>query len=378
VDIINLSSSADTLLKNRVWLLRQSGVDNRVICIDGPYVRRLREVGIPVYTVPLPRGYNPIKLLLSLFRIASYLSRERIDLVHTHCSIPGFVGRVAAWLAGVPVIIHTVHGFHFHDRSPRWKRIFYVGIERFTGLVTHALLSQNQHDLEQAARYKIVPRDRLRYIGNGIKLDRFPGARPASSARGPLTITCVARFEPVKNHRMLFESARRLKERGHDFRIWLVGGGDLRSDYEGLCAKLGIGDRVQFLGYREDIPELLAQTDISVLTSVKEGIPRAILESMAMGIPVVATRVNGSREVVREGETGFMVELNDSVALSDVLERLITDPDLRTEIGQRAREVAHREYDETSIVESLKNIYRVQLAQRGVPIRATAPQTAER
>lgn len=376
VDIVNLSSSADTLLKGRVRLMRQRGVDNRIICMDGPYVEKLRKIGIPVHTVPFPRGYNPVKMLVSLLRIAVYLRRERIDLVHTHCSIPGFIGRLAARLAGVPVVIHTVHGFHFHDRSPELKTRFFVAIERFAGLFTHMLLSQNRYDLGLASRYGIAPPERLRYIGNGIQLDRFARSNSDRSARGPLTITCIARLEPVKNHQMLFEGARLLKERGHNFRINLVGGGELRPTYETLCATMGIADRIRFLGYRDDIPQLLAQSDISVLTSVKEGIPRALLESMATGIPVVATRVNGNREVVREGETGFMVELDDNVALADALERLIEDPALRTKFGQRGQEVARSEYDETSIVESLMGIYRDQLTRHGRPSRATERQTA--
>ncbi len=377
VDIINLASSADTLLKDRVAYLRARGIDNRIICMDGPQISKMIEAGIPVYTVPLPRGYNPVKLLVSLVRIAGYLRRENIDLVHTHCSIPGFIGRIAAWLAGVPAIVHTVHGFHFHDHTPAWKRSVYVGLERFAGWFTHALLSQNRHDMELAARYGIVPRERLRHIGNGIKLDRFPGSRRNPGVGDPLTITCIARLEPVKNHRMLFESARQLKERGHRFRIWAIGDGPLRSEYEALCARLGIQDSVTFLGYREDVPDLLADTDISVLTSVKEGIPRALLESMAMGIPVVATRVNGNREVVRDGETGLMVELDDNRALTEALERLMTDRELRRQIGSRSREVARQEYDESSIAEAILSVYRGLLARREAARQITSPRAVK-
>ncbi len=374
VDIINLASAADTLLKDRVAYLRARGIDNRIICMDGPQIPKLIAAGIPVYTVSLPRGYNPLKLVSSLIQITRYLRRENIDLVHTHCSVPGFVGRIAAGLAGVPAIVHTVHGFHFHDHTPPWKLSIYVALERFAGLFTHTLLSQNRHDMELAARHRIVPRERLRHIGNGIKLERFPGSRRNPEAGDPLTITCIARLEPVKNHRMLFECARRLKERGHRFRIWAVGDGALRPEYEALCAKLDIQDNVQFLGYREDIPELLAETDISVLTSVKEGIPRALLESMAMGIPVVATRVNGNREVVRDGETGLMVELDDDQALTEALERLITDPKLRREIGTRSRDVAFREYDESAIAEAILTVYRGLLAKREAARQVPSPR----
>ncbi len=378
VDIINLSSSANTLLRNRVRAMRRSGVDNRIICIDGRYVRLLREEGIPVKTVHLPRGYNIIKLVVSLAEIAAYLRREKVDLVHTHCSIPGFIGRLAAWIAGVPLVVHTVHGFHFHEQTATLKRLIYALLERFAGLFTDALLSQNRSDLDEARRYRIVPPERLHFIGNGIDLDRFKPCMKLSSPDGPLTITCVARMEAVKNHKMLFEAVRLLKEGGEQFRVWLIGDGDLRPKYQDLCERMEIGHLVHFLGYRDDIPELLAQTDIAVLTSIKEGIPRAVLEAMAMGTPVVATRVNGTREVVRDGETGFIVELDDTEALATRLSKLISDPALREKMGLRAREIVVQEFDERMTIESLWRIYLDLLLKKGIKINFAIPKVVER
>jgi glycosyltransferase involved in cell wall biosynthesis len=366
VEIINLSSSANTLLKNRVVAMRERGVDNRIICIDGPQVPTLRGLGIPVHTVHLPRGHNPFRALQAMFEIASYLRRERIHLVHTHCSVPGFVGRLAARLAGVPVIMHTVHGFHFHEHKSSWERSFYLQLERFAGSMTDMLLSQNRTDLEVARRHRMVAEARLRHIGNGIDLNSFRPARRGAPQDETITITCVARFEPVKNHRMLLEAVRIMKERGSRVRVWLVGEGPLRSDYERLCSEFGISDIVEFLGYRDDMPALLGRTDISVLTSVKEGIPRAVLEAMGMEVPVVATRVIGTQEAVHDGETGFMVELGDSEALASALTRLAGDRALREELGRRGREVALQDFDESVIVDRLIEIYRRQLSLKGV------------
>jgi glycosyltransferase involved in cell wall biosynthesis len=366
VEIINLSSSANTLLKDRVLAMRAQGLDNRIICMDGPHVRSLRELGIPVHTVHLPRGHNPFRALQAMFEIMIYLQRERIHLVHTHCSVPGFIGRLAARLAGVPVIMHTVHGFHFHDHNLAWDRNFYLGLERFAGSLTDILLSQNRADMEEARRHRMVPEDRLQFIGNGINLDQFRPAQAAPRENGVITITCVARFEPVKNHRMLLDAVRIMKEHTTRFRVLLVGNGPLREECEKWCAASGIDDVVQFLGYRNDMPALMAQTDIAVLTSVKEGIPRAVLEAMGMEIPVVATRVIGTREAVREGETGFMVELGDSQALASALMRLAADPDLRQKLGRRGREVALADFDESAIVEALIDIYRSQLSRKGI------------
>jgi glycosyltransferase involved in cell wall biosynthesis len=371
VDIINLSSSADTLLRERVLAMRARGIDNHIVCMPGPYVQTLRDAGIPVGTARFPRGYNPLKLAWSLFETVAYLRRVKADLVHTHCSVPGVVGRLAARLAGVPVIMHTVHGFHFHDGGRGFSHRLAIAVERFVGHFTGVMLSQNRADIEQAVRHGIVPRERLLYIGNGIDVDRFPTAPVrGGEARTPILI-CVARVEPVKNHGMLIDAVRQLRDKGVDFTLWLVGGGSGRAALEARCAELGLAAHVRFLGYRDDIPQLLAQADIGVLTSLKEGIPRAALEAMVVGLPVVATRVNGTREVVRHGDSGFLVEVGDVAGLVAALERLLANPVLRAHMGERGRRVVLSEYDEADIVNNLERIYREVLAHRGL-----APQTS--
>jgi glycosyltransferase involved in cell wall biosynthesis len=375
VDVCNVSSSANTMLKNRVLAMRAQGIDNRILCIDGPYVRVLEEAGIPVQTVHVPRGFDLINVVRSFVEIFTYLKREKIDLIHTHFSVPGFVGRLAARLAGVPVMVHTIHGLPYHAKSPWAQRTFYILLERLVGGLADVVLSQNRGDIDDAVRYAIIPRDRLRYIGNGIRLDRFRPVRRDTPPHGLFTITCTARMELVKNHPMLFEALRILKERGHRFRVQLVGEGELMSEHQALCQRLGIADRVEFLGYRDDVPEILAQTDISVLTSIKEGVPRAMMESMAMALPTVATRIAGNVDVVRDGETGFLVDVDDCVGLADRLERLMADPALRARMGARGREVVLQEFDEDRIIESLGHVYRTLLLKKGIAAPASVPQT---
>lgn len=371
VDIINLSSSAETLLRERVLALRAKGVDNHILCIDGPCVPGLRRAGIPVGTVHLPRSANPFKLVWAMCEMVAYLRRVRPDLVHTHCSVPGIVGRLAARLAGVPVIVHTVHGFYFHDGSSPVTRALAVGVETLLGRITDVLLSQNHADVERALRHGIIPRERLQHIGNGIALDRFPMVvRTPAPGRAPV-ITCVARFEPVKNHGQLLAAARELARRGEAFELRLVGGGDGRAACELQCKEWGLADRVRFLGYRDDIAALLADSDIAVLTSRKEGIPRAALEAMAVGLPVVATRVTGTREVVRDGETGLLVELDDVAGLVLALERLMGDPEARSRMGARGREVVETEFDEAQVVRRLERTYRDSLMRRGIAVPAS-------
>jgi len=372
VDIINLSSSAHTLLRDRVLAMRARGVDNRILCMDGPYVARLRADGIPVHTVPLPRGYDPLGLGRSFLAIAAYLSRERIELVHTHCSVPGVVGRLAARAAGVPVVIHTVHGFHFHEGMHPLPRAVFATVERALGALTDELLTQNRGDLDAARRHGIGRRGHVGLIGNGIELGRFvpePGRRDPD----PFVLCCVARFEPVKNHGQLFAAVRHLRDAGRAIELWLIGDGAGRPDLEMQVARLGIAAQVRFLGYRDDVPQCLARADAGVLTSVKEGIPRAVLETMAAARPVVATDVPGTREAVRHGETGLLVPLGDVTALASAIGRLMDDPGLRERLGRRGRFVVEREFDEREIVRRLAMVY-----QRSLPEAAIGHTGRER
>jgi glycosyltransferase involved in cell wall biosynthesis/O-antigen/teichoic acid export membrane protein len=373
VDVIHLSSSAHTLLRERVLGLRRAGVDNRILCADGPYVASLREAGIPVETVPLPRGLDPLALSKSLARIALYLRRNHVDVVHTHCSVPGVVGRIAARLAGVPVIVHTVHGFYFEERISRLARALAIAAEWLCGRITNVLLTQNRSDLAQAERYSIGPRDARGRIGNGIDLQRFHAGSDTAVHERP-TITCVARLEPVKNHDLLFDAVALLLPHHPDLILQLVGDGPLREQAEARCRELGIAHAVRFLGYRDDVPDLLRGTDVSVLTSMKEGIPRAILEAMAMGVPVVATDVPGSREAVRDGETGFAVPLGDAHALADAIDRLLRDPELRARMGAAGRELARAEFDERPITERLHAVYTSALRRRAPSSNGASPE----
>jgi O-antigen/teichoic acid export membrane protein/glycosyltransferase involved in cell wall biosynthesis len=366
VDVIHLSSSANTLLRERVLGLRRAGVDNRILCAEGPYVDALREAGIPVETVPLPRGLNPLQLSASLARIALYLRRNHVDVVHTHCSVPGVVGRVAARLAGVPVVVHTVHGFYFEERLSRVARALAIAAEWICGRITNVLLTQNRSDLASAERYGIGPRDARGRIGNGIDLARFQGEAPRGADTGaaavaalahPPTITCVARLEPVKNHGMLFEAVAQLLPRHPDLVVNLVGDGPLRADAEWRCRALGIDGAVRFLGYRDDVPALLEETDVAVLTSEKEGIPRAVLEAMAAAVPVVATDVPGTREALKDGVTGIAVPYGDARALAEAVDRLLCDPELRARMGAAGRQVARTEFDERPITQRLLTVY---------------------
>jgi glycosyltransferase involved in cell wall biosynthesis len=248
---------------------------------------------------------------------------------------------------------------------PWFVRTASLLVEKALGLITDVLLTQSRRDLALAEHHGIGPRERRARIGNGIDLARFRPREDYAGRPDPPVILCVARFEPVKNHALLFDAVELLWARGVRCQVRLVGSGPLEASLRTRAARLG--GPVEFLGYRDDMPELLAEADVATLTSLKEGMPRAVLEAMAMARPVVATRVPGTEEAVRDGDTGFLVDVGDAAGLAAALERLLTDADLRARMGARGREVALAEFDERPIAVALGRLYRDRLRGLSLP-----------
>ena len=375
LDIVNTDHAALNFLVYRVgWINRHTEFRNDIVCSPGPH---LAHVGLPAGTVTaldVPRTLSPAGMTRLLARLVRHLRTHRYTVVHTHNSITGAIGRLAARLTRVPLTIHTTHGFHFHQHMRRLERLPYVAAERWLARSTDVLLFQNREELDEVGPLRLKPRQGVRHVGNGVDLGRFR-PRGASPENPRPVILSVGRLEPVKNHEMLFRALPLLRR--HDPLVWLVGDGPCRERYEAQLARDGLTGSVRFLGYRYDIPELVAAADVVVLTSVKEGIPRTLMEAAAVGVPVVATDVKGSREVVVDGATGFLVPLGDAAALADRLGRLLDAPALRRDLGERAVAHARQHFDEAEVVQRLVHIYREALAARGLAAACT-PVVPER
>ena len=365
LDIVNTDHAALNFLAYRVgWINRHSEFVNDIVCSPGPHLARLDVEQTRVTPLDIPRDMSPTSLGRLLGRLVSLMRAERYTIVHTHNSITGAVGRLAARLARVPLVIHTTHGFHFHENMSTLRRLPWVAAERWLSRFCDLLLCQNRQEVEEIRRLGIRPRQGVCHVGNGIDLGQFrPRARMPENERPVLL--CVARLEPVKNHAMLFRAFGILRRR-HDAVLKLVGEGPWRERYERELAAAGLADAVEFLGYRYDVPELTAASDVGVLTSVKEGIPRALMQAAAVGVPVVATDVKGTREVVVNAQTGFLVPLGDAEALAERLGRLLDDAELRRQMGTRAVQYAREHFDEEQVVQRLVRVYRNALFARGL------------
>ena len=338
------------------------------VCAEDEYVEGLRNDDYRVETLSITRGMNPLKHLYSIWVIFWFLRREKFDLVHVHTPVAALLGRIAARLCGVSLVVYTAHGFYFHDDMPSIKRAFFVGLERFAGRFTDLLFTQSSEDEKAAVAERIMPKDRVFTIGNGVDVNRFNTGgdlvgKDSGSIRNEFGISddhfvigMVGRQVQEKGILELLEAARILVDKYDDISFILVGD-RLNSDHAASVeaainqTKAALGERLILTGMRSDIPALLSAMDLFTLPSWREGMPRTIIEAMMMALPVVATNIRGSREEVVDGETGLLVPLRDPHALTKAIEQLYKDKEKAKVMGRVGRKRALELYDEEKVIQ---------------------------
>ncbi len=324
-----------------------------------------------VHFVPgLGRKLNPVNDLLALFRLIACLRRIDPDVVHTHSSKAGILGRWAAWFAGVPVRVHTFHGFGFHDaQAPLYRRLL-VQAERWTARITTYVLAVSMETLKAGERERVLDPARAECLHSGVDLESLRGIRAdrrkllewIGAAGDPPLVGMVACLKPQKNPVDFLRVAERVLPEMPDARFLVIGDGHLRRQMERQIHKRGLMGRVHLLGWRRDVAEIVAALDLLVLTSRWEGLPRVFAEARAVGVPIVATRVGGAVEAIRDGSSGFLVEPGDVQGMARHVLRLLRDPYLRRELARQAR-LGLEEFDIRSMVDRQEKLY-LELADR--------------
>jgi glycosyltransferase involved in cell wall biosynthesis len=334
------------------------------------------EWSVPFIRVPqLVRPLSPWKDLVALWKIYRILRREKSDVVHTHTAKAGTVGRTAAVLAGVPVIVHTFHGNIFEGYfSPAKTRLF-LFIERFLARFTDRIIavSKSQRD-ELIDKYKIAPPEKFQIVRLGIDLEAFravnAGRARKADADGdrPLVIGWVGRFVEVKDPLFFVDVAHALKSLGAHAKFVMVGDGPLRSAVETRIAERGLQGDFTLTGWQREMSSVYAGIDLMTLTSHNEGTPVAVIESMASGLPFVALKVGGMPDLMageaqeREGfdvfGNGIMIYSRDVATFARAINLLLQDAPLRTRMGQAGKEFALGRFSKERLVDDLETLYR--------------------
>jgi len=321
--------------------------------------------GLRVFLIPsLVREISPLKDLRAMFKMWKILRSEKVDIVHTHCSKAGVVGRWAAYLAGVPVRIHAVHGFAFSRFLPLWWRWLYIVIEKLTSKITTHFFVDSLANAEEGSKYRLFRRSNYSQVIPGIPLSQFTEAEVnVSKEKERLGIGAeekvvgmIACFKPQKAPLDFVRLAERVVDRLPETRFLLVGDGKLRGEIERLVKHLRLERHVILTGWRWDVPQIIALCQVMVLTSLWEGMPTVLPMAHAMRKPVVATRVDGSAEVVRNGENGFLVSPRNMEEMAEKVVYLLQHPTVARQMGERGYQAVGR-YNYSLMVRKQEELY---------------------
>lgn len=297
----------------------------------------------------LGREIHPIRDLRVLFRLYRLFRTVRPTIVHTHTAKAGTVGRVAAWLARVPVRVHTFHGHVLRGYFGAAKTRAFILLERWLANRSTAIVAISPLQAEELVNeFRITSRDKIRVIPLGLDLAPFAALghderrrrlRAEIGVNDDIVVTCVGRLVPIKNHRLLLHAFHRAKTGGLAARLLIVGDGSERPALEALRDELHLKDAVQFLGWRHDLDVVYAGSDIVVLSSDNEGTPVSLIEALASGCAVVSTDVGGVRDVLDGGKRGVLVPAGDAEALAQALRDLARDNGRRAQLAASGRVV---------------------------------------
>lgn len=339
---------------------------------EGEWIDVVRSLpGVELHDIPLlRREVAPVKDIASIFEVARFCRKHHINILHTHSSKPGVIGRLGAYLAGVPTV-HTIHGFSFHDFMPPWKRNFFVFIERAMSRFTTFLLLYSNGNKTTAERLGIGAKEATRTFYYGIDYSPFVPVVDRNRVRDSLgigfsdyVVGFTGRLSEQKGLHVLVEAFAGIHKSFPETKLLLVGDGSLRGLLEDQATRLCVQDSVIITGFRSDIPQLLAAMDLFVMTSLWEGLSRSLAEAMYANLPVVATDVGGTSDAIRNGETGWLIPPNDVEATSNAIREAIQHPNLARHYAAVGHAWARKAFDLDTMHRTIAEIYLSLSSQR--------------
>ena len=319
----------------------------------------------PIAVPGLGRRVSPVGDVRSLVFLTLFFRRFRPHIVHTHTAKAGAIGRLAAWLTRVPVVVHTYHGHVFQGYFAKPLTSLFLVVERSLARRTTRLLTVSESVKRELERYRIGGPGHITVLPLGLDLDRFL----LSEARGgefrrelgvddrqPL-IGIVARLVPIKRHEDFIAASALVAARVPDALFLVVGDGERRAELEALVRRQGLAERVRFLGWRQDLDRIYADLDVVVLTSANEGSPVSLIEAMVAARPVIATSVGGVPDLVEHNVNGVLGRAGDPSATAEAIATLLADPERRRAMGEAGRKRVRDAYGVDRLVSDMDRLY---------------------
>ncbi len=379
--ICTIMLTARTFIAPIARYLRARGYEVGIACsaedaADGPGLSAGHEIeGCPLYPATIPRAIRPLADLRAIGQLYRLIRRLRPDIVHTQTSKAGVVGRLAAWMAGVPVIIHTAHAFPFHPHLSATIRWVYIVIERWAAGLADLVMVDTESVRAEGLRHRIVhDPSKLVTVPMGIDLKKFSPSlvgfdslrRTLGVGQNDLIVGTVARLVHDKGLECFLRMAARIRAARSDVQFLIVGDGPLRPELERLVDTLGIRAKVIFTGHRTDVPALMEAMDLFVLPTLREGFGVVFAEAMAMGKATVGSRIGPVAEVVENGVTGYLVAPEDPEQFAQRALELLADDGKRRAFGDAGRRRVEKLFAEERMCETIERHYQRLVAVKGV------------
>ena len=334
---------------------------------EGELLSEAREKTHLIIVPEMGRSINPFSDLTAFWKIYRLIRKGRYHIVHTHSSKAGVLGRIAAWLAGTPIIVHTLHSLVFHEYQPWFINKSWRGIKKMCAPITDFFISVSEIIVQKAIKAGVDKPEKFRTIYSGMELDWFLNAdfdgkkvrREFGIPEDAPVVRKIARLFPLKGHDQLMDAAPEIVKRVPEVRFFLIGDGVLYEHLQERARGYGILENFVFAGLipRERIPEMISAMDIVVHTSLREGLARVLPQSLAMGKPCVSFDIDGAPEVVINDKTGYLVETYDNKRLAEAISHLLKNPELRKEMGENGRRHVDPAFRTETMVRETAEVY---------------------
>ncbi|WP_411843771.1 glycosyltransferase family 4 protein [Salinicoccus sp. HZC-1] len=368
VQVAAIDYSIVKLLANLNEKTKKAGYEVHIITSEGPYKKQLESQGYIVHNVDIERKIKPMSNLKSVLNIMKILKQIRPEILHVHTPIASVLARIAGKLAKVSNIIYTAHGFYFHDDMPKKKYKLFFGIEKFMGkYFTDFIFTQSKEDYDLAVNNKFRPEDRMLWISNGVDLEyefNFKNFQNLLEMKQKLDfkdsdfiVTFVGRLVEEKGILDLLKASEELSE---NIKIVVVGEFPEKERDATINEKIeefSNRENVIFTGQIDNINEYLFISDVFCLPSYREGMPRSIIEAMAMKNAIIATNIRGSREEVLDGVSGFLVDIKREDLIRDKIIQLYNNQDLLESMKLESYKRAHKLYNENDVIEKQLSVF---------------------
>jgi glycosyltransferase involved in cell wall biosynthesis len=353
------------------------------VLVTGPSPGRegelLKNVDMPEFEIKvfpdLVRELSVIHDFMAFIRLRRFFKERKFDVVHTHSSKAGIIGRLAAWSAGIPVVVHTVHGQAFHPNEKAWKNALYIFLERFAAKYCHRIYAVAQAMIDQCVDAKVAPREKYQVVYSGMDTARFSSCKRDFELRKSLgipenvrVVATVARLFPLKGYEYVIPAAIRVISECPDTHFLLIGDGPMYDQLKKQLEDAGIADHFHFSGLvaPDRVADYLAQADLLWHLSLREGLPRAVVQALAVGIPAIGFALDGTPEVVINGETGYTVPAEDVDGVVEKSLLIFNDPGLASRMGENGKRKVVAQFDWHRMADILEAEY-IRLAKENIP-----------